>query len=728
MKTGHPSGAHLFFPAGRRRAWFFYLLASLFFSLTGQAAWARTPEIHWASDPVKPGETAMIIGEGFGRSPVVSIRNLNDRQDERHAVSIVQGTDTSLKFQVPGNFLSGQYDVEVKTTDGASNVTLNAPAVYWSRAEIGADGRGLVRVFGRNIARTASAALVLEAADGRHTRLPVSQADLWDGRFTVDSPIPAGLYHANLWNGDGSEAAAPAIADISIQPQPAISQRLITVPARDGKTDDTGRINDALAAMARAGGGTVRLTRGIFLVSQTVSIPSLVTLQGEGEDLTSILLDDKQPAPDVMISGRTDFGISNLSIAAGLHNHIIAGGFDGKQPIADARNIQIDRIRIRANQYYGHLSGEDIKQRLATALRWSSGGPDAIRLSGSNLSVTNSDILSSGRSLYLNSARDSRVAGNKLYNGRYGWYSISVSNNLVFENNAVIGADLQSTGGGINTLFSAGQPLSKNIIFKDNSFTRLMGWDREAMTSDGPGGCYAGPVQSDGPDRLQISSASIDPAKLAQCIGGDVIFLTGQGRGVVKRIAATDETGGIVLEEGVPATDQSTQAVVGPAQENYLIIGNHFEDTGALQFFGTSINHVIADNTFERSDGIFLRGLKYRELQPLIYVQILNNTIASAPIGRRGLIQIRTQPPRDASAPLIIGVVVRNNKLLSNGSIQLLGSDNKGSGLEDILIEGNSIAQSDVGILADQSVSRMLLAGNLFDQVKNKIVDKSQKP
>ena len=727
MVAVHRLRAHPCF-FGKARLLFIVSLANFMMLFLVQAASAQTPEIYWASDPVLPGETAVIIGQRLGPNPDVTIRQLGGKASAISGISVIQGTETSLKLQIPASLDPGQYEVDIKTSQGLAAVTLNAPSVYWSRAEIATDGRGVLRVFGRNIARTANASLLLKAADGRRIRLPVAKEDLWDGRFIVNDSISDGSYQAELWNGDGPEATPKAIGEIIIQAPPAVSKRVISVPARDGKTDDTRRINDALAAMARAGGGTVRLTRGTFLISQTLTVPPGVVLSGEGEDLTSILVDEKQSPPDVLIEGKTDFRISDLSIAAGLHNNIIAGGFSGKQPIANARNIEIDRVRIRANQYYGHLTGDDIKQRLANALRWSTGGPDAIRLSGSNLSVTNSDILSSGRSLYLNAARNSRIADNKLYNGRYGWYSISVSTNLVFERNDIIGADLQSTGGGINTLFATGQPLSRNIIFKDNTFSRLMGWDREAMTSDGPGGCYAGAVQSDGPDRLIVSDPSLDPAKLAQCVGGDVIFLAGEGRGVVKRLIATDGNGGMTLEGGAPVTDGNTKAVVGPAQENYLIIGNRFEDAGALQFFGTSVNHVIADNVFDRSDGIFLRGLKYKELQPLLYVQILNNTIASAPVGKRSLIQVRTQPPRDATVPLVLGIVVRNNKLLMNSSIQVVGSDNERSGIEDVLVEGNSIAQSDVGILADQSVAHAVVTGNTFDQVKSKIIDKSKTP
>jgi hypothetical protein len=674
----------------------------------------------------------MVIGEAFGKELSVTIRQVGSEGSITAGagiavtVAVSHATETSIQIAVPGTFTEGVYEAVVSTSEGSTSFLVNAPTVYWSRVEVGPDRKGEVRVMGRNIARTDKATLWLTGVNGRRRSVVVDEPGMWDGRFELTEPIEDGLYKAVIWNGDGPEATALEIEPIRVTASAPASRRVINLQAlNDANADSTKRINEALAALERAGGGTVKLTRGVFSISGTLKIPPLVSLRGEGEDLTSLLLDPKAKVPDVLISGQSDFTIGDLSISTSIHNHIIEGGFVGKDPIAGARNISIERIRIRASSYLGHLSPGDIKDRLADALRWSTGGPDAIRLSGDNISVTNSDILSSGRSIYLNSATNSRIAGNQLYNGRYGWYSISVSSNLVFENNSIIGADLQSTGGGVNTLFSLGKPMSRNILFKRNSFERLMGWDREAMTSDGPGGCYAGPVGPSGNGGVRIDALLHSRSIVAPCFGGSVIFLAGAGRGAVRRILATDDFG-VLVSPRAPEMDASSQAVMGPAQENYLIIGNTFKDTGALQFFGTSVNHVVAENTFERSDGIFLRGLKYKELQPILYVQILNNTILSAPPGRKGLIQVRSQPPKDTAVPLVIGVVVRGNKLASNSSIQIIGTSSSLGSVEDILVEGNLVANSDVGIFVDQSVSAATLVSNRFDRVKTNVIDKSR--
>ena len=66
--------------------------------------------------------------------------------------------------------------------------------------------------------------------------------------------------------------------------------------------------------------------------------------------------------------------------------------------------------------------------------------------------------------------------------------------NIVFEHNRIVGADLMSTGGRVTRCFTRG--VSRNIYTAHNSYENMNGWDREAFTSDAGGGAYFGPVVS----------------------------------------------------------------------------------------------------------------------------------------------------------------------------------------------------------------------------------------
>ncbi|MDD5463436.1 MAG: hypothetical protein PHG00_17790 [Methylococcales bacterium] len=64
---------------------------------------------------------------------------------------------------------------------------------------------------------------------------------------------------------------------------------------------------------------------------------------------------------------------------------------------------------------------------------------DAIRVGGDNIRITDSDIYRSGRPLALSNPHDAYVANNHFYNGRFGWYSISGGDGVIFENNQITG-------------------------------------------------------------------------------------------------------------------------------------------------------------------------------------------------------------------------------------------------------------------------------------------------
>jgi ubiquinone/menaquinone biosynthesis C-methylase UbiE len=63
-------------------------------------------------------------------------------------------------------------------------------------------------------------------------------------------------------------------------------------------------------------------------------------------------------------------------------------------------------------------------------------------------------------------------------------------------------------------------------------------------------------------------------------------------------------------------------ATIIPLQENVLIIENQFSDAGvAAQFYGTSVNHVVANNVSTRTGGFLNQGSYYHHFQPSWYVR-----------------------------------------------------------------------------------------------------------
>lgn len=226
------------------------------------------------------------------------------------------------------------------------------------------------------------------------------------------------------------------------------------------------------------------------------------------------------------------------------------------------------------------------------------GSPDTIRLSGNRIEVSDCDILGSGHSLRLFKATNVIVARNILTNGRYGSYSIVGSRQVVFEGNTVTAADLQGTGGGISTL-SKWVSASENIFVGGNTFKAIYGWDREAMTSDGPGGYYFGHAENSGPDRLSLPDAANPYPSGTDWTGAAVMVVNGRGAGQYARVKAFEKkpsASSVVLDRPLEvALDRESEITITQAQQNYLIIDNDFEDTGvAAQTYGTALGHVIA--------------------------------------------------------------------------------------------------------------------------------------
>jgi len=70
--------------------------------------------------------------------------------------------------------------------------------------------------------------------------------------------------------------------------------RLATVSVRafgatgDGVTDDLAAFQTAISTVTAAGGGTIAVPKGTYLVSETLTLPAFTTLVGDGPDVTVI--------------------------------------------------------------------------------------------------------------------------------------------------------------------------------------------------------------------------------------------------------------------------------------------------------------------------------------------------------------------------------------------------------------------------------------------------------
>lgn len=720
------------------------VLFALILALAAPAAAVAAPTVFWFNDPVGPDETVLVTGADLDSVTAVSIARIADAGAETE-IPILQQNKLSLKLVVPAEFAPGIFRVTLRHAEGNLILRVNLPAVYWTEGNLGdaASPGGRVQIFGRDIVRRAERARLqlVPPTTGPAIDATLDGGGLWRAAFRLPERLTLGAYRLRLSNGDGGDdewldagtldirAAAPAPASrFDVRAFGAIG---------DGKFDNLQAFGKAMDAASRDGGGIVFIPRGRYLMSAGLVIPPGIVLRGERIDLVNLVWPDFTNPPDSLIKGAARFAVEDLTVYASNHLHIISGGFaSGEFPARDAGDIAVRRVRIRASAYRGLMDPqatfrrmEDFRRIFPRAL-----APASIRLSGVRLEVTDCDVLGSGISLFLFKASDAIVSGNVFNNGRNGYYSIMGSKRVIFENNLVTAADLQASGGGIATV-SNWVSESENVFVGGNTFKAIYGWDREAMTTDGPGGYYYGHAESAAPDRLSLSDDWKGTQVSPSWTGALVMVVGGRGTGQHARIRDTQKPGptiaGMVLTLDRPLSvdlDASSVITVAQAQQNYLVIGNSFEDTGvAAQSFGTAIGHVIAGNRATRSSGFFAVGLDYGHFQPSWQVQLLDNRIIEGNVYRAG-------PPREdlseeaavgilayqaaktpGAPPLARAIIIRGNRLEQDAHVEVKGFSPASPGVRDVVIEANTIGPSRIGLRVDAGVAYWLGRRNTIE-------------
>ncbi len=706
------------------------LIASwVVFSGSTASASTKPPVIFWASDPVAPGETVLVTGSNLGERPKVEIVRLSETNQPVQspvnwsgavAVSVLQPADPSLKFTIPESLPPGVFAYRVTTSSGRASGLLNEPVVNWLQGDLGQEASpgGRVRLFGRDLGRAGPIVkipihLPRLMLRGPRTVVLKVEADTWSARAELPKDLPVGDYEVSLHNGAGGDLgwSAPLKLHVEVRPEwPAAIYNVHDFGADgSGLHDDTAAIQAALDKAGAAGGGVVVLPRGRYQATGPLTIPRFTVLRGESEDAACLFWPDSPKPLDVMLRGTNHFAVEELTIYAANHRHILVGDL-GDKP--DSGHVRLWHVRIRADAYRSHLTQDEVAQRFAEAQGSSTGGGDSIRVGGPDVEIGECDIYGSGRALYLSRVRGGWVHDNQFYNGRWGWYCISGSDGLIFEHNKIQGADLMSTGGGLNCL--DGSRYSQNVFYSNNELSQMNGWDRESMTSDAGGGAYAGHIAvCDGVHLTLAGEAKWD----GDWTGAGVLVLRGHGAGQVRRLAKEGGTAVTLDQPFDEPLDATSEITITQYQGHYLIVENHFSDCGPVQFYGTAIENIVAANVGARMQGFQALGLNYYGIQPCLRCQFLGNQLAEN--------YYHWSSATDSVLKLMGGElgmnqggVLRGNMLKDNATIRL-------ENVSEALVEKNSVSESDIGIFASKSCERVLITGNRFAHVDEETVDEA---
>ncbi len=682
--------------------------------------------ILWASDPAAPGETVMVTGARFTPESQVELaavprRNagtpLPGRQPEAGPWTRIKPLQTgseSIKFLLPADAPESLYYCRV--AGGANSVVLNLPHVFWTQAD-GTDPvppGGRVRVFGVCLDFDNQAQLGLMSGQGKFVPLEMSGQGSRTP-YALAGTIPAGtapgLYTIYAHNGLGGVGGWVAAGRISVGTPiapwigPTYKVTDYGAVANDGK-DQTEAFQKAIAA-AGATGGTVLVPRGRYLITGTLKIPPRVRLAGEATALCELYWPDRKDPLPKLIVGTNRFAIEDLTLACRNFNQGISADLGS---VAGSGHITLNRVRIRFSQYL------HVREAPETDRRFRAVNPQAIHLGGSNIRITDCDVLSSGMSFMFSQMRSSYVAHNKFYNGRMGWYCLAGSDGLIFEDNEIAACDLQGNSGGINCL--DGSTSSQNVYFARNRLHHIFGCDREAMTSDAGGGAYLGKIAS-ARGATVVLAADADWQKRSWA-GACLFILDGTGAGQYRRIKSAEGRTVNLDRPWTIAPDAKSLVSITMLQRHYLVVGNDFcDDTIAVQYYGVSIEHVTADNRCARGGGYHAMGMNYYGWQPSWFQRFLNNRITEGN-GLNGPLNevvpldshvalLGSNPPN--AGPMNRGGIIRGNLLENNANIEINHS------WRDVLVEGNTIRHADRGIIVQKGARDVLLRKNVMEDI-----------
>ncbi len=715
------------------------------------------PKVFWFSDPVGPNETVMAVGDAFGNRPTVEVARLADdvvRTPSAAAIAwprvatkadVLQAEGSSIKFVVPAAFKPGVFAYRIHGAEGSATGLLNRPTIWWSQGDRGtsASPGGWLRVFGKNLGeagKNSPPKTTVLLHGPQKVSLP-AQGTNYAVKVALPPELPEGEYRLFLHNGCGGDAAWSEPATVTIEKPKVWPQNVFNVrefgAEGTGAKDDTAALQAALAAAQKNGGGIVHFPRGRYQVTETLTIPRFTVLRGENRQWVSLFWPDMPKPPEALIQGTNSFGLEDLTFYCSNYKTFLRGDTQG----ADAGNVFLRRLRVRANIYRGHMRPEEIDRRYREGLKVGFGGGYwLVVLGGRNLEVTDCDLQSSSCVLSLREPRGARIEGNILGSGRWGGSGVFGGDGLILANNQYVGNDLMSWGaaGGL------GYGNLQHVYIAHNSFALEYGGDREPITSDASGELFHGPIADADAGSITLPEA---PKKAGpRWLGAAVYVLAGKGEGQWRKIVRIDGAKILVDRPWDVVPDASATVAATFLLHRWLILDNEFSDTGmAVQLYGAALEHLVVGNRSTRTAGYHNFGMNYHGIQPSWYVQWLDNEILEGNIysadhdnwrlsGDAHLGVYALIGP-DWRLPVVLGTVMRRNHLHNNASI-VLGSELGRSGatsvgprrdplVRDVLVENNLVENSDVGVYHFQTAHRVLLRDNQFRNVKRPLWDEA---
>jgi len=447
------------------------------------------PIIFWASDPVQPDETVVLLGEAFRPDCIVECMRLPEKSAITPTVHSqlpsgnwipikpLQVGQRSVKAVLPASWKTGIFAFRVRQDDETSNILLaNTPDSWWFQGDEGqhSTSGGWLRVFGKCLAfRGTRPRAVLRDARGKDYPLTVTKETCWSLSANVPTALNPGHYALFVHNGFGGAAGWRMAGDVTIIPPVKWKTDVFPVAAEGAQVDTDTAIPDALEKARANGGGIVFLPRGTYDVKGQLVIPPCTVLKGEGMGRVNLYWANSADPPEALITG-ANYGIEDLTIHCFNYIRVISD-------TPDSERFRLNRVRVRAVP-------EAVRGRIIKPTKSPFCG---VHIQGRNWQVTGCDIYAA---LAGNAQGRALVTGPWGFAGEKGpWFGVVTDNkffghmwgcenykNVIFERNEVFGVCFSATTYWNN--------FAQNLYCSENFIQHVYGGDREIMTFDAGGG------------------------------------------------------------------------------------------------------------------------------------------------------------------------------------------------------------------------------------------------
>lgn len=679
------------------------------------------PVVFFASDPIEPGQTALIFGDGLKGVKAEGAGTPGAMQ----ALEVLQSSDQCAKVALPADWKPGIFTIKLSSADGAeANVVLNRPTPWWWLG--GADKTAFageeLSVFGKNFPENPRVLL----SNASKIELKVSYAQKYMIRCKVPDTVPPGDYTLEVGSGQG-QAAGQAGEGLTVrvarrQPWPQTQYNVRDFGARgDGEADDTAAFQAALAKAGAEGGGVVFAPRGHYKITAKLVIPAKTLLRGEKRELVWLYAPKDLPEFDTVIAGNGDFAVEELSIVSQTAKRLVVCPDDpavyakpwGHEPSGGklGRNARLHRLRLLHLRYAHRI--QDAK---GDPRRQEGVGPSTIMLCGPDMEISDNIVVSAGMPLALHQMSRCRITGNRLDTGRNGWYGIWGAEEMLFAENEIQGRDLEGSYGGT-------QGRTVNVLFTRNHYHDAYGDEREALTFDTPYyATFMGRASEASGATLTLrddagAPKSWKPGELK----GQACFI-GYGKGLGQYVQIMDNTAtALTLERPwLVAPDATSRIAILGLKTRTVIADNTFEDaSAAVQLYSQGYGFIIDGNRSERTGGMYGIGggpqwdEKRKTFRYVIccFNQFLNNDLSQGFVYQQGAFMNAVVGPCasgsnvDPPAVTTIGNIVRGNTLRDNCTAGALyfaphpftpPASRPGYYGRDTIVEGNMVSDTPV--------------------------------